>query len=50
MKDLYFKGGRLRISIGGHMGLWIRWGWIAEWQLGINRRPFLRAPWGRIGR
>ena len=38
-RDLYANpGSRLRISIGTHMGLWIRWGWSAQYQFSIGWR------------
>lgn len=44
-RDLYFNpGGRLRISISSNAGLWIRWGWRAQWQAHffLFRLPVLR--------
>jgi hypothetical protein len=37
-RDLIFNPGRrLRVSIGDNTGVWIRWGWRAQWQLHLNR-------------
>lgn len=36
-RDIIFSPGRrLRVSIGTHMGLWIIWGWRAQYQMSFG--------------
>jgi len=37
-------GGKLRVTLGGHMGLWARYGWSAQWQISIGRHLMIRTP------